>query len=104
MDLFGNPCGKQRFLIGRCGAPALLLLLFLVLSLSTTLKPAEAQEMEIIAGVELEYQNNCAVCHGVNAKRAGAYEQVFNRSAERPNSNSEKEWRRISVLAGLPDD
>jgi len=61
MDLFGNPCGKQRFLIGRCGAPALLLSLFLVLSLSTILKPAEAQEMEIIAGGELEFRT-IALC------------------------------------------
>ena len=30
-----------------------------------------AQEMEIIAGGEIEYQNHCAVCHGVDARGQG---------------------------------
>lgn len=30
-----------------------------------------AQEMEVIAGGELEYQRYCAVCHGSNAKGQG---------------------------------
>jgi mono/diheme cytochrome c family protein len=32
---------------------------------------APAQEMEVVAGGELEYQNYCAVCHGVDAKGQG---------------------------------
>lgn len=32
---------------------------------------ADAQEMEVIAGGELEFQNNCAVCHGVDARGQG---------------------------------
>ena len=32
---------------------------------------ADAQEMEVIAGGELEYQNYCAVCHGVDGKGQG---------------------------------
>jgi mono/diheme cytochrome c family protein len=32
---------------------------------------ALAQEMEVVAGGELEYQNYCAVCHGVDAKGQG---------------------------------
>ena len=32
---------------------------------------APAQEMEVIAGGELEYQNYCAVCHGVDARGQG---------------------------------
>jgi mono/diheme cytochrome c family protein len=32
---------------------------------------ASAQEMEVILGGELEYQNSCAVCHGVDAKGQG---------------------------------
>jgi len=32
---------------------------------------ANAQEMEVIAGGELEYQNYCAVCHGVNGRGQG---------------------------------
>jgi hypothetical protein len=30
-----------------------------------------AQETEVIAGGELEYQRNCAVCHGADAKGQG---------------------------------
>jgi len=30
-----------------------------------------AQEAEVIAGGELEYQNYCAVCHGVDGKGQG---------------------------------
>ena len=33
-------------------------------------RPA-AQEMEVVTGGEIEYQNNCAVCHGVNARGDG---------------------------------
>ena len=32
---------------------------------------ASAQEMEVILGGELEYQNSCAVCHGVDGKGRG---------------------------------
>ena len=32
---------------------------------------ATAQEMEVITGGELEYQNNCAVCHGVDNRGQG---------------------------------
>jgi mono/diheme cytochrome c family protein len=32
---------------------------------------ATAQEMEVIAGGELEYQNYCAVCHGVDNRGHG---------------------------------
>ena len=32
---------------------------------------AKAQEMEVIAGGELEYQNYCAVCHGVDSRGQG---------------------------------
>ena len=34
-------------------------------------KRTAAQEMEVIAGGEIEYQNYCAVCHGVDAKGQG---------------------------------
>ena len=30
-----------------------------------------AQESEVIAGGELEYQNHCAICHGVDSKGRG---------------------------------
>jgi mono/diheme cytochrome c family protein len=32
---------------------------------------AMAQEMEVIAGGELEYQNYCAVCHGADSRGQG---------------------------------
>jgi mono/diheme cytochrome c family protein len=32
---------------------------------------APAQEMEVVAGGELEFQNYCAVCHGVDARGDG---------------------------------
>jgi mono/diheme cytochrome c family protein len=34
-------------------------------------KRATAQEMEVILGGEIEYQNYCAVCHGVDGKGQG---------------------------------
>ena len=33
--------------------------------------PVRAQEMEVIAGGEIEYQNYCAICHGVDARGHG---------------------------------
>ena len=38
---------------------------------------AHAQEMEVIAGGELEYQNYCAVCHGVDGKGQGIMSQYL---------------------------
>jgi mono/diheme cytochrome c family protein len=32
---------------------------------------ARAQEMEVIAGGEIEYQNYCAICHGVDGRGFG---------------------------------
>jgi mono/diheme cytochrome c family protein len=42
----------------------------LVASLISTTR-ALAQETEVIAGGELEYQNHCAICHGVDGKGHG---------------------------------
>jgi len=39
--------------------------------LTTFDEPPAAQEMEVIMGGEIEYQNYCAVCHGVDAKGQG---------------------------------
>ena len=33
--------------------------------------PAIAQDMEVIAGGEIEFQNNCAVCHGSDGRGQG---------------------------------
>ena len=35
------------------------------------LAPVRGQEMEVIAGGEIEYQNYCAVCHGVDGRGYG---------------------------------
>ncbi len=35
------------------------------------LTPARAQEMEVVAGGEIEYQNYCAICHGVDGRGYG---------------------------------
>ena len=46
----------------------LIVILVASLSLAT---PAQTQEAEVIAGGELEYQNHCAICHGVDGKGYG---------------------------------
>jgi mono/diheme cytochrome c family protein len=50
-------------------AEGIFLGLIFLLSLPSPL--ATAQEMEVIAGGEIEYQNHCAVCHGVDASGNG---------------------------------
>ena len=55
--------------IARKAAEIILGLIFL-LSLPSPL--ATAQDMEVIAGGELEYQNSCATCHGADARGNGS--------------------------------
>jgi len=43
----------------------------LVGALISTATRARLQETEVIAGGELEYQNHCAICHGVDGKGRG---------------------------------
>jgi len=52
------------------GSRLIFYVAILVASLIST-KPAQAQETEVIAGGELEYQNHCAICHGVEGKGRG---------------------------------
>ncbi|HXV84702.1 MAG TPA: c-type cytochrome [Candidatus Binatia bacterium] len=49
----------------------LMLLAAILVACLTSITPAQAQETEVIAGGELEYQNNCAICHGVDGKGYG---------------------------------
>lgn len=42
-----------------------------IVASTAPLPRAPAQEMEVIAAGELEYQRNCAVCHGVDGKGQG---------------------------------
>jgi hypothetical protein len=50
-----------------------LILYFAILigALISTTTRARPQETEVIAGGELEYQNHCAICHGVDGKGRG---------------------------------
>jgi mono/diheme cytochrome c family protein len=54
-------CSLRRF-IPVCS----LALAFFIQTVSTA-----AQQMEVIAGGELEFQTSCAVCHGVDARGQG---------------------------------
>jgi len=50
------------------------IIFFLLLSiLPISIPPGStlAQQMEVVAGGELEYQTSCAVCHGVDARGQG---------------------------------
>ncbi len=42
-----------------------------VLAVLTQPDSARSQQMEVIAGGELEFQHSCAVCHGVDARGQG---------------------------------
>jgi hypothetical protein len=46
-------------------------LLLAVLAFSIWPASTAAQQMEVIAGGELEYQTSCAVCHGVDGRGQG---------------------------------
>jgi mono/diheme cytochrome c family protein len=48
----------------------ILYLAILIAPLISTTR-AVAQETEVIAGGELEYQNHCAICHGVDGRGRG---------------------------------
>jgi mono/diheme cytochrome c family protein len=52
------------------GSRLIFYVALLVASLIST-RQALAQETEVIAGGELEYQNHCAICHGVDGKGRG---------------------------------
>lgn len=47
------------------------MILGLLWALSLPSATARAQQSEVIAGGELEYQNACAICHGVDARGNG---------------------------------
>jgi mono/diheme cytochrome c family protein len=59
----------------------IFLLFIFLLSLPSPL--ATAQEMEVGGGGELEYQNHCAVCHGVDASGNG----IMSKSLTLPPAN-----------------
>ena len=53
------------------GSRLIFYVAILVASLISTATRARPQETEVIAGGELEYQNHCAICHGVDGKGHG---------------------------------
>jgi mono/diheme cytochrome c family protein len=86
--------------------------LILMLSLSAGLglvlggERASAQEMEIIAGGEIEYQNHCAVCHGVDAKGQGLMNKFLTvrpsdlTQLKNKNGGTFPFWRTYRVIDG----
>lgn len=52
-----------------------ILIYLFVISGAVFFKPSanvvRAQEMEVVAGGELEYQNHCAICHGIDGRGRG---------------------------------
>lgn len=69
-------------------------------------KRTAAQEMEVIAGGEIEYQNYCAVCHGVDAKGQGLMSRFLNvRPADltqlrKKNGGAFPFWQTYRVIDG----
>jgi len=69
-------------------------------------KQTAAQEMEVIAGGEIEYQNYCAVCHGVDAKGQGLMSKFLNvRPADltqlrKKNGGTFPFWQTYRVIDG----
>lgn len=69
-------------------------------------KQTAAQEMEVIAGGEIEYQNYCAVCHGVDARGQGLMSRFLNvRPADltqlrKKNGGAFPFWQTYRVIDG----
>lgn len=69
-------------------------------------KPTAAQEMEVIVGGEIEYQNSCAVCHGVDGKGQGPMGRFLTvRPADltllsKKNSGTFPFWRTYRAIDG----
>ena len=80
----------------------IILGLTFLLSLPSPL--ATAQEMEVIAGGELEYQSHCAVCHGVDASGNGIMSRFLTGKARQPASAPADTGRQLSLLGGLSKD
>ncbi len=66
----------------------------------------DAQEMEVIAGGELEYQNYCAICHGVDGRGQGMMRKFLTippsnltQIAQR-NGNTFPFWRVYRMIEG----
>jgi mono/diheme cytochrome c family protein len=84
----------------------LALVLLSGLGLALGRNRAAAQEMEVIAGGEIEYQNYCAICHGVDAKGQGLMSKFLTvRPADltqlaKKNGGAFPFWRTYRVIDG----
>jgi mono/diheme cytochrome c family protein len=54
-----------------CSLRAGLFITFAALSVSIQPQPTLAQQMEVVAAGEIEFQTSCAVCHGADARGQG---------------------------------
>ena len=79
------------------------------LGLALNVEGTSAQQMEVIAGGEIDYQNYCAVCHGVNGKGQGPMGEFLTvRPADltqlaKKNGGSFPFWQTYRVIDGRED-
>ena len=72
-------------------------------------KDAVAQETEVVAGGELEFQNYCAVCHGVDGKGRGIMSKFLTvqpadlTQITRKNSGTFSFWQVYRIIDGRED-
>ena len=70
---------------------------------------AVAQETEVVAGGELEFQNYCAVCHGVDGKGRGIMSKFLTvqpadlTQITRKNSGTFSFWQVYRIIDGRED-
>jgi hypothetical protein len=93
------------------GQPRLLILVLILLvatSVSLHGRTAAAQEIEVVAG-ELEFQNYCAVCHGVDGKGRGIMSKFLTvqpadlTQITRKNSGTFSFWQVYRIIDGRED-
>jgi hypothetical protein len=77
------------------GSRLIFYVAILVASLISTTQ-ALAQETEVIAGGELEYQNHCAICHGVDGKGHGIMAKFLTISPSDLTQIAKRNARRFS--------
>jgi mono/diheme cytochrome c family protein len=81
-------------------------LLLAVGAMVMQVKPSRAQEMEIVAAGELEFQTSCAVCHGVDARGQGIMTKHLNlppanlRHLKQQHSGNFPFWEVYRIIEG----
>ncbi|HSE85769.1 MAG TPA: cytochrome c, partial [Candidatus Binatia bacterium] len=88
------------------GVARLIILGGILVAVLISTTRALAQETEVIAGGELEYQNHCAICHGVDAKGRGIMAKFLTISPsdltqlEKKNAGRFSFWQVYRVIDG----